>query len=251
MDMEAGFLIGFREALEAALIIGILITLLQRTDRQAMVYWVWGGVIAALVASVATWQAFFLIAGEFSRYNKELFEGILYLVAAVLITTVILQIFGHDTRQVLERKAEAAIARREALGMGLLSFVAVWREGVETVIFLGAGTQTDDAIIGALAGIALALGVGWLIFSSTRKIDLHLLFDSSTVLLILFAAYLVSKAVHEFGEIGLLPKNSMLSAAAVLVYLGITHVVSNRYGVSLVKACNGVLSALTPKKNDT
>ena len=236
--MEAGFLIGFREALEAALIIGILITLLQRTDRQAMVYWVWGGVIAALVASVATWQAFFLIAGEFSRYNEELFEGILYLVAAVLITTVILQIFGHDTRQVLERKAEAAIARREALGMGLLSFVAVWREGVETVIFLGAGTQTDDAIIGALAGIALAVGVGWLIFSSTRKIDL-------------FAAYLVSKAVHEFGEIGLLPKNSMLSAAAVLVYLGITHVVSNRYGVSLVKACNGVLSALTPKKNDT
>ena len=249
--MEAGFLIGFREALEAALIIGVLITLLQRTDRQAMVYWVWGGVIAALVASVATWQAFFLIAGEFSRYNKELFEGILYLVAAVLITTVILQIFGHDTRQVLERKVEAAIARREALGMGLLSFVAVWREGVETVIFLGAGTQTDDAIIGALAGIALAVGVGWLIFSSTRKIDLRLLFDSSTVLLILFAAYLVSKAVHEFGEIGLLPKNSMLSAAAVLVYLGITHVVSNRYGVSLVKACNGVLSALTPKKNDT
>ncbi len=250
-ELVAGGVIGFREALEAALIIGILIALLQRTKRQVMVRWVWGGVVIAIVASVATWQAFFIVTGEFSKYNEELFEGLLYLIAAVLITSVVLHIFGHDTRSMIERKAEEAIAHREAFGMGLLAFVSVWREGVETVIFLGAGTQTGDAITGALVGIALACGIGWLIFSSTRKIDLRLLFDGSTVLLILFAAYLVSKAVHEFGEIGLLPENSMLSAAAVLVYLGITHVVSNRYGVSLVKACNGVLSALTPKKNDT
>ena len=247
--MVAGGVIGFREALEAALIVGILVALLQRTDRGAMVRWVWGGVVVAVIASVATWQAFFHVSGEFAKY--ELFEGLLYIIAAVLITSVVLQIFGHETRSIIERKAEAAIARREALGMGLLAFISVWREGVETVIFLGAGTQTEDAVIGALVGIALACGSGWFIFVSTRRIDLQLLFDGSTVFLVLFAAYLVSKAVHEFSEIGLLPENGLLPAAAVLAYFGITHVVSSRYGVSLVKACNGVLSALTPKKNDT
>ena len=251
-ELVAGGVIGFREALEAALIVGILVALLQRTDRGAMVRWVWGGVISAVVASVVTWKAFFHVSGEFAKY--ELFEGLLYIIAAVLITSVVLQIFGHETRSIIERKAEAAIARREALGMGLLAFISVWREGIETVIFIGgftAGTQTEDAIIGALVGIALACGFGWLIFVSTRRIDLQLLFDGSTVFLVLFAAYLVSKAVHEFSEIGLLPENRLLPAAAVLAYFGITHVVSSRYGVSLVKACNGVLSALTPKKNDT
>ena len=250
-ELAAGGVIGFREALEAALIIGILVALLQRTDRGAMVRWVWAGVAAALVASVATWKVFFRLTGEFSKYNEELFEGILYLFAAALITTVVLHIFGHDTRRILERKAEAAIARREALGMGLLAFVSVWREGVETVIFLGAGTQSGDAITGALVGIVLACGLGWLIFSSTRKIDLKLLFDGSTVFLVLFAAFLVSKAMHEFGEIGLLPESTLLSGAAVVAYFGITHVVSSRYGVSLVDAFTGLLSGLKPGGNSS
>ena len=80
MDMEAGFLIGFREALEAALIIGVLVSLLYRTDREFMAKWVWGGVLLALVASVLTWQAFEIIVGEFSKTNEELFEGVLYLI---------------------------------------------------------------------------------------------------------------------------------------------------------------------------
>jgi high-affinity iron transporter len=250
-ELAAGGVIGFREALEAALIVGILVALLQRTGRAAMVSWVWGGVAAALVASLVSWKAFFLVTGEFSKDHEELFEGILYLVAAALITTVVLHIFGHDTRRMLERKAEAAIARREALGMGLLAFVSVWREGVETVIFLGAGTQSDDAKTGALVGIVLACGIGWLIFSSTRKINLKLLFDGSTVFLVLFAAFLVSKAMHEFGEIGLLPESTLLSGAVVVAYFGITHVVSSRYGVSLVAAFTGLLSGLKPGGNSS
>ena len=62
-ELVAGGVIGFREALEAALIVGILVALLQRTDRQAMVRWVWGGVVVAVIASVATLQAFFHVSG--------------------------------------------------------------------------------------------------------------------------------------------------------------------------------------------
>ena len=101
-------------------------------------------------------------------------------------------------------------------------------------------------ITGALVGIVLACGLGWLIFSSTRKIDLKLLFDGSTVFLVLFAAFLVWKAMHEFGESGLLPESALLSGAAVVAYFGIPHVVSSRYGVSLGDAFTGLLSGLKP-----
>ena len=148
MDLEAGFLIGFREALEAVLIVGVLISLLYRTGRESMAKWVWGGVILALIASLLTWQAFEIVVGEFSKKNEELFEGILYLVAAALITTVILHVIGHANREVLENKAEEAIETRKAFGIGLLAFVSVWREGVETVIFIGAGTESGEAITG-------------------------------------------------------------------------------------------------------
>ena len=104
--MLAGFLIGFREALEAALIIGVLISLLYRTRRELMAKWVWGGVVLALIASVLTWMTFEIFVGEFSKKNEELFEGLLYLVAAILITTVILHVIGHASKEILENKAE-------------------------------------------------------------------------------------------------------------------------------------------------
>ena len=236
MDIEAGFLIGFREALEAALIIGVLVSLLYRTNRELMAKWVWGGVILALIASVLTWQAFEIIVGEFSKENEELFEGFLYLIAAVLITTVILHVIGHATREVLENKAEKAIETREAFGIGLLAFISVWREGVETVIFIGAGTESNDAITGLLIGIVLAAAIGYVLFTTTKNLDIRLMFNVSTLLLIGFAAYLVMKAIHEFGEIGFMgiPESFPLQVVGASVYLVMAHFVSEKYGVSLI-----------------
>mgnify|MGYP001236689421 CR=1 FL=1 len=246
MDMEAGFLIGFREALEAALIIGVLVTLLNRTDREFMTKWVWGGVILALIASVLTWQAFEIMVGEFSKENEEVFEGILYLIAAVLITTVILHVIGHATREILEQKAEKAIEKQEAFGIGLLAFVSVWREGVETVIFIGAGTESNEAITGLFIGIVLALVIGYALFSSTRNLDIQFMFNMSTSLLIGFAAFLVMKAIHEFGEVGFMgvPESFPLQVFGASLYLVIAHFVSEKYGVSLVDSVTGTLHGI-------
>ena len=239
-------MIGFREALEAALIIGVLVSLLYRTDRAFMAKWVWGGVLLALVASVLTWQAFEIIVGEFSKTNEELFEGVLYLIAAVLITTVILHVIGHATREVLENKAEKAIETRETFGIGLLAFVSVWREGVETVIFIGAGTESSEAIIGLFIGIILAIIVGYLLFNSTKKLDIRFMFNISTSLLVGFAAYLVMKSIHEFGEIGFMgiPESFLLQIVGALVYLIITHFVSEKYGVSLIDSITGTFKGI-------
>ena len=244
--MLAGFLIGFREALEAALIIGVLISLLYRTRRELMAKWVWGGVVLALIASVLTWMTFEIFVGEFSKKNEELFEGLLYLVAAILITTVILHVIGHASKEILENKAERAIEIREAFGIGLLAFVSVWREGVETVIFIGAGTENSDAITGLFIGIVLAAAIGYVLFATTKNLDIRFMFNVSTSLLIGFAAYLVMKAIHEFGEIGFMgiPESFPLQVVGASAYLVMAHFVSEKYGVSLIDSVTGTFRGI-------
>ena len=244
--MLAGFLIGFREALEAALIIGVLISLLYRTRRELMAKWVWGGVVLALLASVLTWMTFEIFVGEFSKKNEELFEGLLYLVAAILITTVILHVIGHASKEILENKAEKAIEIREAFGIGLLAFVSVWREGVETVIFIGAGTENSDAITGLFIGIVLAAAIGYVLFATTKNLDIRFMFNVSTSLLIGFAAYLVMKAIHEFGEIGFMgiPESFPLQVVGASAYLVMAHFVSEKYGVSLIDSVTGTFRGI-------
>ena len=244
--MEAGFLIGFREALEAALIVGVLISLLYRTKRELMTKWVWSGVVLALIASVLTWMIFEIFVGEFSKKNEELFEGLLYLVAAILITTVILHVIGHASKEVLENKAENAIEIREAFGIGLLAFVSVWREGVETVIFIGAGTESSSAITGLFIGIVLAAAIGYVLFATTKNLDIRFMFNVSTSLLIGFAAYLVMKAIHEFGEIGFMgiPESFPLQVVGASAYLVMAHFVSEKYGVSLIDSVTGTFRGI-------
>ena len=239
-------MIGFREALEAALIIGVLISLLYRTRRELMAKWVWSGVVLALIASVLTWMIFEIFVGEFSKKNEELFEGLLYLVAAILITTVILHVIGHASKEILENKAERAIEIREAFGIGLLAFVSVWREGVETVIFIGAGTESSSAIAGLFIGIVLAAAIGYVLFTTTKNLDIRFMFNVSTSLLIGFAAYLVMKAIHEFGEIGFMgiPESFPLQVVGASAYLVMAHFVSEKYGVSLIDSVTGTFRGI-------
>ena len=255
MDLQTGLLIGFREALEAVLIITVLIGLLYRTHRERMVKWIWGGVALAVVMSVLTWQVFEVFVGEFSGKNEELFEGMLYLLAAVLITTVILHVIGHASKEVLEEKAEKAIETNESFGIGLLAFVSVWREGVETVIFIGAGTESGEAITGLLIGIALACGIGYMIFTGIQDVNIGFMFNVSTSLLIAFAAYLVMKAMHEFGEVGFLglPESKVVEVGGAVVYLIIAYFLSERYGISLIDSVTntmkGIASVFTSNKD--
>jgi len=200
----------------------------------------------ALIASVLTWMTFEIFVGEFSKKNEELFEGLLYLVAAILITTVILHVIGHASKEVLENKAEKAIEIREAFGIGLLAFVSVWREGVETVIFIGAGTENSDAITGLFIGIVLAAAIGYVLFATTKNLDIRFMFNVSTSLLVGFAAYLVMKAIHEFGEIGFMgiPESFPLQVAGASAYLVIAHFVSEKYGVSLIDSITGTFRGI-------
>ena len=206
-DLWAGALIGFREAVEAALIIGILLTWLSRSERTEIKQWVWYGVIAGILASLVTAALFALLWGGIEGFeqNEAAFEGVLELLAAALLTMVILHFIRHPTASDLERWADAAVRQRQGLGIASITFLSVWREGSETVIFIGAGTEGAGAIVGVFIGIIIAIAIAWAFFEKGTKIDIKALFKVTNVLLILFAAGLVAHGIHELQEAGWLP----------------------------------------------
>lgn len=208
--MLESFLITSRETLEASLVVGITLAYLNRTNNKQYRKTVFIGIVAAILMSILTAVLFHQFAGGFEGRNEEIFEGITMIVGAALLTTMILWMMQQ--RQ-MAKEIEGKVARHLAhtsklfthTGIFLLIFVAILREGVETVIFLNAISYASGVnLLGGVLGILVAMVVGYLFFVSATKINLKKLFTFSSVLLILFAAGLVAHGVHEFEEAGVL-----------------------------------------------
>ena len=205
--MIASFIITFRETLEAALIIGIILSYLIRTKQTRFNNVVYLGIGTGVVASIIGALLFNVLAGGFEGKAEQIFEGITMLIGAALLTTMILWMMKqkHVAHQI-QSEVHDKLAEARKFGLFMLVFVAVLREGIETVIFLGASSfiSSDNNLIGALGGIIAAIILGYLIFVGSMKINLKRFFNITSVLLILFAAGLVAHGVHEFEEAGIL-----------------------------------------------
>lgn len=206
--MFASFIITFRETLEAALIIGIILSYLARTNQTKYNNVVYLGAAVGIVASIIGAIIFSQIAGGFTGTTEQIFEGATMLIGALLLTTMILWMM-KQTHIVKELEQKIAVELDEAHKFGLFSlvFIAVLREGIETVIFLGATNFVSEGnvLLGAVIGIAVALFLGYLIFIGSMKINLKKFFTITSILLILFAAGLVAHGVHEFQEASIIP----------------------------------------------
>jgi high-affinity iron transporter len=209
--MAASFLLVFREVLEAALVVGVILGYLLKTGRRAMSRWVWIGVAAGVAASVAGAILFNRLAGGFEGRAEQLLEGVTRIVGAVLLTTAIAWLARAAGRVEVERAVETRLAGPARGGLVLLAGVSVLREGIELVIFLAAarvGTGGGDvvgALAGALLGFAAAIALGVLVFTAAVRVNLRSFFGATNVLLVLFAAGLVAGSLHEFAEAGVLP----------------------------------------------
>ena len=206
--MIAEFIITFRETLEAALIVGIVLGYLNRTKQTKYNNIVYIGIVSGLMASILGSIIFINLAGGFTGRAEEIFEGVTMLIGALLLTTMILWMMKQRHISIkLEHKVEREIHEAHKFGLFFLVFIAVLREGIETVIFLGAASfvSTGNSLTGSLAGIAAAVLLGYAIFVGSMKIDLKKFFNITSVLLILFAAGLVAHGIHEFEEAGIIP----------------------------------------------
>ena len=207
--MIESFLITSRETLEASLVVGIVLAYLNKTDNKNYRKTAYYGIIAGILASILAAVIFTFIAGGFTGKTEQIFEGVTMLLGAFLLTTMIFWMLKqkHITKGI-EHKVHKHIEIGNPLlshaGIFMLIFIAIIREGVETVIFLNAVNYANGInFLGGTLGIIAAVIVGYLFFYSTRKVNLKKMFNISSILLVLFAAGLVAHGVHEFEEAGL------------------------------------------------
>ena len=208
--MFPSFLLSLREGLEAALVIGIVLGAVHKMGRPDLKQVVWAGAGMAVIASIAVAVLLTLIGAEFEGRAEEIFEGFAMLAAAGLLTWMIFWMRSHarSLKSDLEDDVRLAAFRNGGRALFLLAFLAISREGFELVLFLGAAgmaSNTLQTLTGAVLGLGVAVFLGWLLFATTRRLNLRQFFRVTNVLLILFAAGLVAHGVHEFNEAGLIP----------------------------------------------
>ncbi len=206
--MIAGFVITFRETLEAVLVVGIVLAYLVKVNQTGYAKFVWWGVFFGILVSLLAALIFVLVFGGLSGRTEEILEGLLMFVAAGLLTTMILWMAkqGQHVAQELEQRVTHEISERHAVGILALVFFAVLREGIETVIFLGAASRLKEmSIAGPVSGVVTALIAGWLFFWGASRLRVKWFFRITSAILILFAGGLVAQGVHEFQEASVLP----------------------------------------------
>lgn len=205
----AELIIVFREVLEASLIIGILYTFLKQTNQEESIVKLWQGVLVALVVSIIGSFVFQQFAGGFQGQAEKLFEGVVMIVAASVLGTVIVWMAKNkNIAEDLKGKAEQALSSNKVgLGIFLLAFISVFREGIETILFLyGVMMKQGGLSISlSLLGAGMGISVGYLIFVQGKKVPLKTFFNVSSILLIFVAAGMFAYGIHELESAGVIP----------------------------------------------
>ncbi len=209
--MTAAFFLLLREGLEATLIIGIIGAYLVKVGRRDALRSVWVGVAGALVLAVVAGLVVTLTVGRLPGIVQEGIEGLTGIFAVGVLTWMLfwMRRQGRVMKGELEHGVDLALARGTVTALAWLAFAAVSRESLETILFLFAlGSQTSllitTTLLGAAAGLALAIVVGYGIFRLGVRVDLRRFFTWTGVVLIFVSAGLVSFAIHAFGEAGLI-----------------------------------------------
>jgi len=213
MDFTAAlptFFVTLREGFEAALVVGIVMACLKKAEQTQLYRWVYLGIFGGIIASVAV--GFLLTevvsgvetaGGIYGPVVKETLEGIFGVVAISMLSWMLLWM----TRQARSIKGEVEGAINNALnndGAGkavfILIFIAVVREGFETVLFIVAKFQQDWSLpaLGTIAGLTLAVIMGIALFSLGAKINIRLFFQVMGIFLLLIVGGLVMGALKHF-----------------------------------------------------
>ena len=206
------FAIILREALEALLIIAAIIAALAHSGNRGMIRYVHYGWVFALVAGLATWVAARTII-DVSGARREIVEGGTSLLAAVILFYVSYWLVSKADvkkwKEYVRSKTQGALTRRSGLTLAVVSFLAVYREAFETMLFYQAlfyqtGSSTPHVIYGLIAGVAVVFAIAFLMYKFTLRIPLKYFFSFTSVFLYLLCFILLGKGILEFQEAGII-----------------------------------------------
>ncbi|HLC28006.1 MAG TPA: FTR1 family protein [Dehalococcoidia bacterium] len=208
--MLFSLLVTAREGIEIALIVTILLGYLRRIDQKRHFREIWYGVGAAAVLSLVIGIGLELASRELDGRVLEAFEGFTMLFAVAVLTWMLFWMKRHSAgiSGELRHQINTALSRGSVVALTLLAFSSVGREGLETVLFLFAGSNSGSSdvmfILGGVAGFALAVAVGVVLYYGSAKLPLRQFFFASAVALMVLAAGMLSNALMELQEAALL-----------------------------------------------
>ena len=194
------FIIVFRECLEASLIVGIIYTILAKSDFKDAIQKLWLGVGASIIASLGV--AYVVISLKDALGNNSsmaLFEAIFMYITAGLIWYVVFWLSKHvSDRKVLEGQTMTAV-KISSWGVFFVTFFAILREGFETVVFLISSFSITESFsyVGFIFGAVLAILLGYLVVVQGKRINLKRFFQGTTLLLVFLASGMVAYGTHE------------------------------------------------------
>lgn len=202
------FVIGLREGVEASLIIGIIAAFLGTQGRRDALRWVWTGAGVAAAICLAFGIGLRAVEGTLDQQQQESLETIVALVAVAMVGYMIVWMRRHarSLRGDIESHLAGALARGSVKALVVMAFLAVFREGLETAVFLVAVFEHSDntaaAGSGALLGLVVAAVVGYGLYKGGLRINLGKFFRATGVVLVLVVAGLLASAAHSAHEAG-------------------------------------------------
>jgi high-affinity iron transporter len=201
-------LIGLREGLEAAIVVTILVAFLVKAQRRDALKWVWLGVAAAIVMTIAVFLAIQLSAYTISGLGAEAIAGIASLVAVAIVTTMVL--WMKSAAAGLSGELRSGMARALETGsmaVLALAFLAVGREGVETALFMVGYAEAETAwpLVGLVTGVLIAAAIAYGMYAGAIRINLSKFFTYTGIFLIVVAAGILSYGVGALQTVGWLP----------------------------------------------
>lgn len=208
--MFANFLIGLREGLEAALVVGILVAYLVKTGRAHLLWRIWLGVGVATAVSLAVGAALTFGPRGLTFEAQEAIGGSLSIVAVAMVTWMVFWMAktSRGLRSELEGQLEEAVGGG-VWSLPLVALLAVGREGLETALFLWAAAEaTDDSatpLAGGLLGIVVAVVLGVLVYRGAVRLDVGRFFRWTAAFLIVVAAGVLAYGVHDLQEAEIVP----------------------------------------------